>query len=117
MSYCLTASCMAHRVKIYWSPYFSRWVHAAGNQACEELRGEADPTELRCFYCGADLDADGAGRLFEHHPDAPGYWEESPDLPGRSLWRDGKWSRACRISPTFNHELTTLLPPQSQATG
>lgn len=43
MSYCLTASCLAHKREVFWQPPWSCWVHATGCQPCEALTGEGDP--------------------------------------------------------------------------
>lgn len=106
MSYCLTASCLAHRERVFWQPVWDCWVHAAGVKPCEALAGQADPTALHCRYCGARVQVDGPDRLVSYRPETEGTWEEQPD--GRLQWRRNPWLSDCPISPTFHHAVTSL---------
>lgn len=105
MSYCLTASCLAHRREVFWNPYFTAWVHLACDP-CEALAGEADPTELRCRYCGARTEIDGAGRLWTFAGKGLGYWARLEN--GLLRWRDECWTDRCPVSPAFTHEVRRL---------
>lgn len=113
MSYCLTASCLAHRGEVFWNPYFRAWVHLSC-APCEALAGEPDPTLLTCVYCVQRTEIDGAGHLWTHVPDAPGHWEEVP-APERWRWHDDKWTDRCRAAPSGLHE--PLVLTGSQADG
>lgn len=73
MSYCLAASCLAHRERVFWHPWLGAWVHTSCSP-CEALAGEPDPTELRCAHCGQRTDVDGAGRLWTYHPEGGEHW-------------------------------------------
>lgn len=106
MSYCLTASCLAHRERMFWQPVRDCWVHAAGCQPCESMEGQADPAELRCRYCGARLEVDGPDRLVTLVPETEGEWVRQPD--GRLFWHRDPWVSKCPISPTFRHEVSRL---------
>jgi hypothetical protein len=66
------------------------------------MAGEPDPTELRCRYCWARVQIDGAGRLWEYRPDAGGGWERQED--GLLWWRDDAYTDRCPLSPTFAHQ-------------
>lgn len=114
MSYCLTASCLAHKREVFWQHPWRMWVHAAGLEPCDALAGQRDPTELPCRYCGQRTEIDGTGRLWTYVPDAPGHWAEL-DMPGsplhgRPVWRDDKWTRDCPLSPTYGHESSRPWP-------
>lgn len=101
MSYCLTASCLAHHREVFWQHPWKLWVHAAGLEPCGALAGQPDPTLLACRYCGARLEIDGGGKLWSHVPDAPGHWDTAT---WPHAWHDDKWTRECPLSPTYQHE-------------
>ena len=104
MSYCLTASCLAHKREVFWQPPWSCWVHATGCQPCEALSGEGDPTGLRCRYCGVSTQADGAGRLWSLAGAGLGHWGRLEN--GLLRWQDECWTAKCPVSPTFHHEIS-----------
>jgi hypothetical protein len=105
VSYCLAASCLAHRERVFWHPEFGQWVHT-NCYPCDALAGQADPTELRCRYCGARVETDGPDRLVSYVPEAAGTWVRQPD--GRLFWHRDPWLPKCPISPTFHHEVTRM---------
>jgi hypothetical protein len=116
VSYCLTASCLAHRERMFWMSQWGIWVHGA-LKPCEAMEGEADPTELRCRYCGVRLEPDGAGRLWAHSHPGAGHWVMLPcgrhpegcECVGRlKRWKDTSYREDCPISPTFHHEVTSM---------
>jgi hypothetical protein len=106
MSACIRISCLAHRKPGYWSPQWGEWVHFDG-WPCDALAGQG--TEgYSCRYCGAGCEIDGRGRLLEHVPDGQGWWERRAGAASADVWHDGKWTAACPVSPTFEHEDTRL---------
>jgi hypothetical protein len=105
VSYCLQASCLAHRERVFWQPLWSCWVHTEC-RPCEALAGEPDPTELCCRYCGASAEVDGSGRLLVHAGKGLGRWERQGD--GLVRWADESYSSKCPVSPTFHHETEPL---------
>jgi hypothetical protein len=96
---------------MFWMPPWKRWVHAAGMRPCEAMAGEPDPQALSCAYCGARLQPDGAGRLWEftgrgHH------WEHTGQTVAEgSVWSGGweyvddNWTDWCALSPSGFHEV------------
>ncbi len=115
MSYCLTATCLAHRERVFWQHTWSCWVHSAGCHPCDSLVFEPDPVELLCRYCGVRLDADGASRLWALVPEADrrSHWEKWTEYawqPPREKyrWRDDAWTDKCPVSPTFLHHVGPL---------
>lgn len=110
MSYCLSASCLAHRERVFWNPYFGQWTHTS-SRPCEAMAGQPDPTELRCAYCGQRTEVDGAGRLWTYLPDSTGRWEY---LDGHWRWFPERWTDACPPAPGGLH---TPVLGASQAAG
>lgn len=110
MSYCASASCLAHRERVFWNPYFAGWTHVAGTP-CTAMADEPDPTLLTCAYCGQRTEVDGAGRLWTYEPDAPGHWDVTP--AGAWYWRSAAWNGRCVTSSTGEHEVLGT----SQASG
>lgn len=102
MSYCLSASCLAHRERVFWHPWFGAWLHTSC-APCEAMAGEPDPTELRCVYCGQRVEVDGAGRL----------WSYSPDT-GRCGAPGTSWTAACPGAPGGLHS-PVLVASQAPA--
>jgi hypothetical protein len=100
MSECITASCLVHHARIFWHYQFKAWVHTSCH-ACDALAGDPGPDPVLCRYCGAKVDVDGGGKLWEFLPDANGQWvlEDS-----RWHWVDLHWSERCPASPSGTHE-------------
>jgi hypothetical protein len=107
VSYCLRASCLAHRRLVFWQCDFKAWVHT-NCAPCEALEGEPDPTELHCAYCGVRVLLNTASGSLEEFRDADGHWERDR-LTGRLRWVSDAWSRLCWFSPTRLHEYPAVL--------
>lgn len=74
------------------------------------MEGESDPTALACRYCGAAVEPDGAGRLWEFTGRGHRWVHTGRTVAQGSAWSGGweytddSYSDKCPVSPTFRHE-------------